>query len=124
MGLTKLLGKIGIKPSADKVASIVVNELERIIPFYSPQGHLNQLTLVSYSQGGCECGCAPEFQFFYDNNNLGILPCFIDSDSIELIKQHRTELKNTIKKKLGIEQVDIVIKGEKIPEYVWARAFS
>ena len=113
MGLFNLLG---IKPSAEIVADKIVDELRKIVPFYSSQSCLVGKEPI-YSQGGCECGCAPEFQFFYDGKNIAIFPCFLSQDFIEPIEQNRKEFVSSIQKRLAIPRVDLIMRGEQPPEY-------
>jgi len=115
MGLLRLLG---FKPSAGRVADTIVRELERIIPFYTPQGHLSKLGGPVYSQGGCECGCAPEFQFYYDEDNLAIVPCFFALDFTEPIEQNRVTFGSAVQNRLHLDRVDLVMRGEQPPEYM------
>lgn len=113
-----LLGLLGIKPSAGKVAQVISDELADIIPFYTPQGCFSQLGPVVFSQGGCDCGCSPEFQFFYDKERLGIAPCFFDTDSTDAIKQNKDQFLAAVRNRLGITRVDLVMRGEQPPEYM------
>lgn len=113
----KLWTKSLAKSSARNVADVVVEEIERFAPFFHSEGHFIKLSSVVYSQGGCDCGCAPDFQFYYDGKKLAVLPCLIDLGVTEPIEQHRTELVEAIKKRLNLERVDLVMRGERPPEY-------
>jgi hypothetical protein len=73
-----------------------------------------------YSFGGCDCGCAPEFQFYYDGKKLAILPCSFVLNKLNwnLTHKNRKKLLTDVRSQLGIKRAYLIRKGEEPPEFL------
>lgn len=73
-----------------------------------------------YSFGGCDCGCAPEFQFFYDGIKLAILPCslILNPTNWNLTNEARIGLLSEVRSKLDLKRVYLVRRGNVPPEFL------
>jgi hypothetical protein len=73
-----------------------------------------------YSQGGCDCGCSPEFQFFYDGKKLAILPCslILTHSNWELSPADRWKMMKELRTEIALEEIYFVFRGEAIPYFL------
>lgn len=73
-----------------------------------------------YSFGGCDCGCAPEFQFYYDEKKLAILPCSfgLTPPNWDLTSDNRKKLISRVRSELGIKRAYLIMRGEEPPEFL------
>jgi hypothetical protein len=76
-----------------------------------------------FAQGvRCSCGqecLLPDFRFYYDGTRVAILPLLEASFMQELNEpDQRQRFVGAVRQRLGVEHVDLVLRGEQPPEYV------
>jgi hypothetical protein len=117
-----LLKYLGIKPSAKNVSFIIARELEKRVASYQFEGHLRKSKSKSflYIQGGygCRCGCAEQFRFYYDKKQLKISTIWNHEQFNNPLREKRQDFVNVLRKKLRVENIELILHGEPIPEYM------
>jgi len=117
-----LIGLLGFRARPKKVAGTVGSLIEEYGGFLmdSGEGHVTKINRNAYSVGGCGCGCAPGFEFFYDGKRLAVFPCALTltDSNWDLSDERRSEMVDKIKSQLSLEEVYFVRRGEEIPDFL------
>jgi hypothetical protein len=83
-----------------------------------------------YGVGGCDCGCSPDFQMYYSEDKLAIIPIVGRNPNFSIQKEPpivRFEGKEEVRAKIisnlreilpKLKTLDVVFDGDECPEYL------
>tara|TARA_Y100000310_G_scaffold317158_1_gene369694 strand:+ start:665 stop:1042 length:378 start_codon:yes stop_codon:yes gene_type:complete len=108
----------------EKASSVIISTIEKFggIIMDDDTEHTKRLGgehVPIYTHGGCGCGCAPEFQFYYDENKLAVMPCgfHLSSPNFEL-GDKKSEFLANIQSQLKTNETYWIERGEDTPEFL------